>query len=134
MAERKFAGTIIKIDGVTIAKITDFSFDRSIGETEVTGAEDVMLGSDILEQKYVATKISSTISFGGITYSSDAGQGDLEDAADQGTSIVIRRTYSDATGYDYTGVITSYKFGGSIGDGIYKFSGSMRVNSKVAVP
>ena len=133
MAERLFAGTYIEIDAVLVAKVTNFSNDISINETEVTGSEDVVVGSSILTQKNVVTKMSETLALEGIAVIADAGQSDLETAARTGAQAVLHHHYQDASGTAYTGYFTAFKKGGSVSDAVYKWSGSFRVNSEVAV-
>lgn len=133
MANRRFAGTTIKIDSVTVAKITSWGEDNSTAETDVTGAEDVVVGTEILQTKMEPTAISSTVNFAGIEVIGDTGQSDVEDAFGEGTQVVITRLYNDGSGYDYTGFLTSYNRTGSIGDAVYKFTSTFRINSKVAV-
>jgi hypothetical protein len=133
MANRRFAGTTIKIDSVTVAKITSWGEDNSTAETDVTGAEDVVVGTEILQTKMEPTAISSTVNFAGIEVIGDTGQSDVEDAFGEGTEVVITRLYNDGSGYDYTGFLTSYNRTGSIGDAVYKFTSTFRINSKVAV-
>lgn len=133
MSNRRFAGTTIKIDGVSVAKITSWGEDNSTAETDVTGAEDVVVGTEILQTKMEPTAISSTVNFAGIEVIGDTGQSDVEDAFGEGTEVVITRLYNDGTGYDYTGFLTSYNRTGSIGDAVYKFTSTFRINSKVAV-
>jgi hypothetical protein len=133
MANRRFAGTTIKIDSVTVAKITSWGEDNSTAETDVTGAEDIVAGTEILQTKMEPTAISSTVNFAGIEVIGDTGQSDVEDAFGEGTQVVITRLYNDGSGYDYTGFLTSYNRTGSIGDAVYKFTSTFRINSKVAV-
>lgn len=133
MANRRFAGTTVKIDSVTVAKITTWGRDSSTAETDVTGSEDVVAGTEILETKYEPVAVSSTINFGGIEVVGDTGQGDVEAAFGEGTEVTIRQAYNDGTGWDYTGFLTSYNQTGSVGDAVYKFTASFRVNSKVAI-
>jgi hypothetical protein len=133
MANRRFAGTTIKIDSVTVAKITSWGEDNSTAETDVTGAEDVVVGTEILQTKMEPTAISSTVNFAGIEVIGDTGQSDVEDAFGEGTEVVITRLYNDGSGYDYTGFLTSYNRTGSIGVAVYKFTSTFRINSKVAV-
>ncbi len=131
--ERLFAGTYIEVDSVVVAKVTNFSNDISIAETEVTGSEDVVGGSSILTQKNVVTKLSETLALEGIAVIGDAGQSDLETAAKAGTQVVLHHHYQDASGTAYTGYFTSFKKGGSVSDAVYKWSGSFRVNSTAAL-
>lgn len=133
MSNRRFAGTTIKIDSVAVAKITSWGEDNSTAETDVTGAEDVVVGTEILQTKMEPTAISSTVNFAGIEVIGDTGQSDVEDAFGEGTQVVITRLYNDGSGYDYTGFLTSYNRTGSIGDAVYKFTSTFRINSKVAV-
>ena len=128
--ERKFAGTIIEIDGVVVAKITSFNETNNTSEIETTGSEDVMSGSDILAAQYQAIKLDSTLALEGIAYVGDTGQDDLEIAADTAAIVDLTRKYQDGTGHTYRGYLTNRSVSGSVSDAIYKFSCNFRVNSK----
>ena len=132
MANRRFAGTTVKIDSVTVAKITSWGRDSSTAETDVTGSEDVVAGTEILQTKMEPTGISTTINFAGIEVIGDTGQSDVETAFGEGTEVVITQLYNDGTGKDYTGFLTSYNQSGSVGDAVYKFTATFRVNSIAA--
>lgn len=130
MSNRRFAGTTIKIDGVSVAKITSWGEDASTAETDVTGAEDVVAGTEILQTKYEPTGISKTVNFAGIEVIGDTGQSDVEGAFGEGTEVVVTRLYNDGTGKDYTGFLTAYNRTGSVSDAVYKFTSTFRVNSE----
>ena len=133
MGNRRFAGTTLKIDTVTIAKITSWGKDSSTAETDVTGSEDIVVGTEMLQTKYEPVAISTTINFGGIEVVGDTGQSDVEDAFGEGTEVVISQMYNDGSGWDYTGFLTSYNQTGSVGDAVYKFTAAFRVNSVAAI-
>lgn len=133
MNERKFAGTIIEIDGVVVAKISSFNQSANTSEIETTGSEDVMPGSDILNAQFQAVKLDSTLSLEGIALIGDTGQDDLRAAADAATIVDLERIYQDGSGHVFTGYLTNFSESGSVQDGVYKFSCNFRVNSKVAI-
>ena len=132
--EVKFAGTIIEVDDEVVAKVTAFSRNISVSEVEVTGAEDVIPGTDVLQQQFVAIAVGETASIEGIAIESqatgaDTGQSELKDAAESGTVVELKHTRNTGYGLKLTGFFTSYSETGSTTD-VYKFSGAFRVNSK----
>lgn len=136
MSEVKFGGTIIEVDDEVVAKITSFSRNVSVSEEDVTGAEDVIDGSDVLQQQFVSIAVGETASLEGISIEDetglDSGQSELKDAAESGASVTVKHTKNNGYGQILTGFFTSYEESGST-SGVYRFSGSFRVNSKVEV-
>ena len=135
--EVKFAGTVIEIDEVVVAKITSFAKAVAISEADVTGSEDVIAGTDVLQQQFVSIGVGETANLEGIVIESattgpDVGQSDLRDAAESGQNVVLKNTRNTGYGTALTGFFTSYSENGST-SGVYRFSGAFRVNSKVAI-
>lgn len=132
-AEVKFAGTIIEVEDEVVAKVTSFSRSLSINEEEVTGAEDVIPGSDILQQQFVSVSMGETASVEGIAIEDasglNAGQSELRDAAETGAIVVLRHTRNTGYGHALTGFFTAYDESGSV-SGVYTFSGTFRVTDK----
>jgi hypothetical protein len=132
--EVKFAGTVIEVANEVVAKVTSFSRNISVSETEVTGAEDVIAGTDVLQQQFVAISVGETANIEGIAIESqasgaDIGQSELKDAAESGDVVELKQTRMTGYGVKLTGFFTSYTESGSTSD-VYKFSGGFRVNSK----
>ena len=71
--EIKFAGTVIEIDNEVVAKITSFERSVSVSEEDVTGSEDVVVGTDVLHQQFVAVAVGETATVEGIAIEDDAG-------------------------------------------------------------
>jgi hypothetical protein len=132
--EVKFADTVIEIDEVVVAKVTAFNRAVSIDEEDVTGSEDVVAGSDVLQKQFVAIAVGETANVEGIAIESadsglDAGQSDLRDAAESGETVVLRHTRATGYGHAFTGFFTSYNESGSTSS-VYRFTGAFRINSK----
>lgn len=132
-AERRFAGTVIEIDDVVVAKVTSFQRTLDIQETETTGSEDTVDGGNILRQQFIAVAVGETIALEGIAIEADAGQSALATAAETGDTVVIRQTEASGDGYEMTGHFTRYEESGGVSEGIYTWSGDFRVNSKTAI-
>ena len=132
MSEVKFAGTVVKIDDVVVAKITSFNRSLSISEDEVTGSEDTVEGKDVLRQKFASISVGETASLEGVAISGDAGQSALSDAAEGGETVELDHIRRDGKGYSLAGFFTSYEESGDT-SGVYRFSGSFRVNSKTEI-
>jgi len=134
--EVKFGNTIIEIDDVVVAKVTSFGRTVSISEEDITGAEDVVEGVDVLHLVFTAIAVGETASLEGIAMESDTGldvgQSDLRDAAESGTEVVLRHTRNTGYGHAFTGFFTSYGETGST-TGVYRFTGAFRINSKVEI-
>ncbi len=135
-AEVKFAGTIIEVEDEVVAKVTSFTRSLSISEEDVTGAEDVIAGTDVLQQQFVSIAVGETASVEGVAIEDaggpDAGQSELKDAAEVGATVVLKQTRNTGYGKALTGFFTSYEETGST-SGVYRFSGTFRVNEKVDV-
>ena len=136
MPEVKFAGTVIEVDDVVVAKVTSFSREVSISEDDVTGAEDVVAGTDVLHQQFVSIAVSETAEIEGVAIEGptgpDIGQSDLRTAAESGDEVVLKQTKNTGYGVSLTGFFTSYSEEGTT-SGVYRFTGSFRVNSKVDI-
>lgn len=137
MNEVKFAGTVIEIENEVVAKITSFTRAVSVSEEDVTGSEDVVPGSDVLASQFVSIAVSETADVEGITIESadaglDDGQSELRDAAQSGKTVTMKHTKYNGHGYSMTGFFTSYEESGDT-SGVYKFKGSFRINTKVAI-
>ncbi|MFA7215377.1 MAG: hypothetical protein WC187_04960 [Bacillota bacterium] len=133
MGEIKFAGTVVEVDSQVVAKVSSFERAISINEEEVTGSGDVVAGSYVLQQQFVAISVGETVTLEGIalegTTGADQGQSDLRDAAESGDTVTIKHTRNTGYGVEYTGFFTAYAETGSI-SGVYRFNGTFRVNSK----
>jgi hypothetical protein len=135
--EVKFAETVVEVESEVVAKITSFNRNVSISEEDVTGAEDVVAGTDILHSQFVSIAKGETADVAGIAIESattglDAGQSELRDAAENGEVITMTHTKANGYGRTLTGFFTSYTESGSIGS-VYKFSGTFRVNTNVPI-
>jgi hypothetical protein len=137
MNEVKFAGTIVEVDNEVVAKVTEFSRELSISEEKTTGSEDVVPGTDVLQEQFVSIGVSETAKLAGIATESadtgpDTGQSALKEAAEAGETVVLKQTKNTGYGYALSGFFTGYAETGSTA-GVYKFSGSFRVNSKTEI-
>lgn len=134
--EVKFAGTVIEIDNEVVAKVTSFERSVSISEEDVTGSEDVIAGSDVLQQQFVAVAVGETATIEGIAVEDeagpDAGQSALAEAAESGIQVVLKHIRNSGYGKQLTGFFTAYSENGST-SGVYRFSGTFRVNSKTEI-
>ena len=135
--EIKFAETVVEVESEVVAKITSFNRSVSISEEDVTGAEDVIAGSDILQSKFVSIAKGETAAVAGIAVESavdgmDDGQSELRDSAEAGEIITMTHTKANGYGRTLTGFFTSYEETGSVGS-VYKFSGNFRVNTNVPI-
>lgn len=135
--EVKFAETVIEVQSEVVAKVTSFNRSVSISEEDVTGAEDVIAGSDILHSQFVSIAKGETAAVAGIAVESavsglDSGQSELKDAAEAGEVVTITHTKANGYGSTLTGFFTSYEETGAIGS-VYKWSGNFRVNTNVPV-
>jgi len=134
--EIKFAGTVIEIDNEIVAKVTSFERSVSVSEEEVTGSEDVITGTDVLQQQFIATAVGETATLEGIAVEDesgpDSGQSALAEAAESGAQVVLKHTRNSGYGEALTGFFTAYSENGAAG-GVYRFSGSFRVVSKTQI-
>lgn len=132
--EVKFANTVITVQSEVVAKVTNFTKSVSVSEVDVTGAEDVVAGTNILYQQFVPIAVGETASVEGITVEDevsglDVGQSELKDAAESGEVVTIQHTRNTGYGTEYTGFFTSYEESGGV-NGVYTFRGDFRVTSK----
>ncbi len=136
MNEVKFAGTVIEVENQVVAKVTSFNRSLSISEEDVTGSEDIKGASDVLQQQFVALAVGETANLAGIAIEGlsglDEGQSELRDAADSGETVVLKHTKNNGYGHQLTGFFTSYEETASTA-GVYKFSGTFRVNARVDI-
>ena len=130
--EIRYAGTAITLDDVVVAKVTSFSRSLTVAEENVTGAEDIVDGGDILEEKFVAISVGETAQMEGIAIAGDPGQSALKTAAETGAEVDIEHILPTGEGKTLTGFFTNYEERGSITE-VYKFSGTFRVNSKADI-
>lgn len=134
--EIKFAGTVIEIDDEVVAKITSFERSVSVSEEDVTGSEDVVVGTDVLHQQFVAVAVGETATVEGIAIEDeagpDSGQSALAEAAENGEIVTLSHTRNTGYGKKLVGFFTSYSESGST-SGVYRFSGTFRVNSKTEI-
>lgn len=133
--EIKGAGTSIKIDTVTIARVMRFRYNGTVNEVDVSGFENI--SGSLVDKVYVAMSKDETIDIEGVTLAGsgaarEAGQEDLQQAFDAGTEVVLQALDANGYGQDYTSIITSLSEETSIED-VWKFSASLRINSKSAV-
>lgn len=130
--EVKFAGTIIRAEQEVVAKVTSFARSLTISEEDVTGAEDVIAGSDVLSQDFAAIAVGETATIEGISMEdvegADSGQSELKDAAEKGDVIEIEHVRNTGHGKKLTGFFTSYEETGST-TAVYRFRGTFRVKS-----
>ena len=134
--EIKFANTVITVDSEVVAKITSFNRSLSVAEEDVTGAEDVVVGTNILQQQFVPISIGETAALEGISIEDaagpDDGQSELKTAAEAGTIVVLQQVRNTGFGTALSGFFTAYEETGSISS-VYKFRADFRVTSKAAV-
>jgi hypothetical protein len=132
-----FGNTIVTVESEVVAKVTAFNKQASISEEDVTGAEDVVAGSNVLSQKFVSIAVGRTANVEGIVIESaasgrDDGQSELEAAASSGSEVTLRHTRNTGYGTALTGFFTSYEESGDT-SGVYKFKGAFRVNTKTDI-
>jgi len=135
--EVKFAGTTVLVEGLVLAKVTAFNNDTSISEEDVTGAENVIPGTDVLHGEFTPIAVNETAAIEGITIETplagrDVGQSELKDAAEKGKIITIRRVRNTGYGEILNGFFTAYNETGDV-SGVYKFKSTFRVNSKTEI-
>ncbi len=137
MYEVKFAGTVVEVDALVVAKVTAFNKDLSVSEEDVTAAENVIAGTDVLHTEFASIAVSETASVEGITIETaagglNAGQSELRNAAEKGKTVTIRHVRNTGYGYLLTGFFTGYNETGDV-SGVYKYKTTFRVNSKVDI-
>lgn len=135
--EVKFAGTVIAVDNEIVSKITAFNRKISVSEEKITGSEDIVVGTDVLHEKFTAIAVDETADIEGITIESaasgpDDGQSELKDAVEQGKIITLKSTRNTGYGYNLSGFFTSYEESADT-SGVYTFKGTFRVNSKTEI-
>ena len=133
MPEEKFAGFVVKVDDVTVAKITSITMNNlTISESDITGSEDVVPGGDILAQKFASIAVNETANVEGIVWVGDAGQSDLKTAAKQGAEVELSAVNAHGNGHALTGFFTSYQESRGTGD-VAKFTAAFRANENEAI-
>lgn len=135
--EVKFAGTTVLVEGLILAKVTAFNNDTSISEEDVTAAENVIPGTDVLHGEFTPIAVNETAAIEGITIETslagrDVGQSELKDAAEKGKIITIRRVRNTGYGEILNGFFTAYNETGDV-SGVYKFKSTFRVNAKTEI-
>jgi len=137
MNEVKFAGSVVMVDGEIVAKITGFNKNSSISEEDVTAAQNVIPGTDVLHSEFVSIMVSETANVEGIVIEEavggmDDGQSELKNAADTGKTVILRQTRNTGYGYTLSGFFTSYEESGDV-SGVYKFKSTFRINTKTEI-
>jgi len=135
--EVKFANTIVEVEDEVVAKVTAFNRSVSIDEEDVTGAEDVIAGTNVLQKQFISIAVGETATVEGVAIEDastglDVGQSELRDAAESGQEVTVRHTRNTGFGWALTGFFTAYNETGST-SGSYRFNGTFRVNSKVEI-
>lgn len=131
--EIKFAGTIVSVDATAVGKITAFNRSVTVGETDVTGSEDLVEGGDIVRDTFVSIRVGETATCEGIALAGDAGQSALKTAAETGATVTLKHIYADGSGQEMEGFFTAYNENGGLSAGVYTWSGTFRINSKTPV-
>lgn len=131
--EEKFAGLVVKADDEVVAKVTNLtSPNLTISEAEITGAEDVVEGGDILQQKFAAIAVNETASVDGIVIIGDGGQSELKDAARKGATVEIEWVGPSGNGATLEGFFQSYQETRVTTD-VAKFTSTFRVNKNTPI-
>lgn len=135
--EVKFGNTVVIIDNEIVSKVTGFNKNTAVKEENITGAEDVIPGTNVLHDIFTAISVGETATVEGIciesaNYGPDDGQSELKDAVDTGKIITMKQTRNTGYGYIMTGFFTSYDEGADA-SGVYKFKGTFRINTKQEV-
>lgn len=135
--EVKFGGTYVYVDDEVVSKITSFATKDSIAEEEITGSEDIVAGTNILHQKFTATKIGKTADIEGISIENaddgpDDGQSELKDAKDTGKIITLKCIKNTGYGWSLSGFFTSYEESGDT-SGVYTWKAGFRINQKTEI-
>lgn len=123
MAVVKGQGGVIQIATIAVGHLKSYELEKTVEPVETTAMEDT-------QKSYIGGLEDGTCSITAFWDSSDAGQEDLRDALDAGTTVTVNiyPSGSTTTGADYyTGdiLITSSKVDASKGDGLVgvQFSG-----------
>lgn len=129
-----FAGSVLEIDGVVVAKVTSISRSTSVSEEQVSGSEDKAgtAPNQITKEVYKPVSVGETLQLEGIYKTGDTGQSDVEDAAKTGQEVQLRHYKQDGKGYLETGFFTQFDEQGQLPN-VYTFSGAFRVNESSAV-
>jgi hypothetical protein len=131
--EEKFAGFVVKVDDVTVAKVTSLTMNNlTISEADITGSEDVVNGGDILAQKFASLAVNEVANVEGIVWVGDAGQSDLKTAARQGATVEVSAVNAQGNGASLEGFFTGYQESRGTGD-VAKFSSAFRVNENTPI-
>lgn len=128
--EVKFAGTTVEVDSEVVGKITTFNRSVTIAEADVTGAEDLIDGADVVHDVFVATRVGETATVEGIALSADDGQSALREAAETGGTVALKHKPPVGPVTTLNGFFTAYSENGGLSAGIYTWSGTFRINSK----
>lgn len=132
-SEVKFANTRVYVDNEFVSKVTSFKRTSSIAEENVTGAEDYISGTDVLQEQYVPISVGEMAEVEGISQETanggpDDGQYEMSELARAGTMCTIRRLKNTGYGENLTGFFTNFEETGSTSE-VYKWKASFRVNS-----
>ncbi len=136
MAEKPFAGSVIKVDTVVVALVNSVARAGSTQIVDVTGAENVSGELSITQRKVVSREYS--LELGGVIVTGspsadlEAGQAALRTAFEAGTAVVLQTLDADGWGQDDTSLITALNIQAAVGD-VYRFTCSLVVNSSATV-
>jgi len=133
----KFANTVVEVESQVVAKVTAFNRNISVSEENITGSEDVVVGQDVLQSEFASIAVEETATIEGVAIEDsgtglDVGQSELRDAAETGATVTVTHTRSTGYGWSLSGFFTAYAETGSTA-GVYRFSGTFRVNSKTEI-
>lgn len=132
-SEVKFANTRVYVDNEFVSKITSFKRTTAIAEENVTGAEDYIAGTDVLQEQYVPISVGDMAEVEGIAQETasggpDDGQAEMRDVAKTGQTCTVRRLKNTGYGENLTGFFTNYEETGSTSE-VYKWKATFRVNA-----
>jgi len=135
MAEKRFGGTVIKLNGTVVARVSSIRRQNQMTEVDATGAENVS-GALTLKQ-LIPVAIDETVELSGTAMAGsgvrlEPGQSALNAAAVAGTLVTLKVLDAESFGHDYVGYFTSYNEEGSASD-LWRFNGTFRANSRTAV-
>ena len=134
--EKPFAGSVIKIDGTVVARVSSVRRAGTANVADVTGAENVSGDLAVIQRKTTSREYQLEIA--GVTISAagpvelEAGQSALKTAFEAGTTVVLQTLDANGKGHDDTSLITAYNQEASVGE-VYKFSATLVVNSTATV-
>ena len=133
MGVEKFAGAVVKIEDEVVAKVTSFTTPNlTISTADITGSEDILVGGEILAQKFASIAASEVASMEGIVIRGNAGQSELQQAARMGNDVDIEWVGPNGYGNIMTGIVTGYQESRGTGD-VAKFTASFQVNENTAI-